>query len=92
MEDDGTVVISIVYDGTTGVGVNRHNKVLDACLDPLVPDIKATQRHQSSRRTDHCGLVVDVSGPAAPYWCGKRTGRRKLAKCMKEATSSVRAK
>ena len=62
MEDDGTVFIRIVHDGTTGVGVNKHIKVLDACLYPLAPDIKATLRRQTSRRTDHGGLVVDVSG------------------------------
>jgi len=60
VEDDGTIVIRILYDGTHGVPVNGRIKVRDQERFPAAPDLKRQLREQAASGLPAFGLTVDV--------------------------------
>jgi len=60
VEDDGTIVIRLLFDGTHGVHVNTRIKVLDQERFPGAPDLKRQLREQAAVGMPTLGLTVDA--------------------------------
>jgi len=60
IEDDGTKIIRLLFDGTHGVPVNPRIKVLDQERFPGAPDLKRQGREQAATGLPTFGLAVDA--------------------------------
>jgi len=60
VEEDGTVVIRLLYDGTHGVPVNPRIKVRDQERFPGAPDLKRVLREQAAAGLPTFGITIDV--------------------------------
>jgi len=60
IEEDGTKIIRLLFDGTHGVPVNPRIKVLDQERFPGAPDLKRQGREQAATGLPTFGLTIDV--------------------------------